>query len=213
MSDADERSWLRANKAYAGGGLKARPSAVRPDRSREVVMHVAGRIYGWAGLKSHLDYLTRDGTVPGETQSGKLIEGEGKVAALHRDWMLAQHVYSDPKRRHDASHAVHMVISMPEGTDREAAHDAARAWARAHLRSYDWMIVQHTDIERPHSHISIRSVGRDNRRFHMTTAQLTEWREGLAREMQARGIEATATRWKPEAEPERGDRYLEPGRA
>lgn len=200
-----DRSWLVAFKAYTGGGHSARPSSGQRDRATEVVIHVANRIYGYAGLRSHLDYLTRDGSVPGETQSGKVIQGEEAVARLHRDWMLAQHVESVPGRRHDASHAVHLVISSPAGTDRDAAHDAARAWAKAHLRGYDWIIIRHDNIDRPHSHISVRSVGKDNRRFGPKRDEFMKWRDGLAREMQARGIDATATRWQPEAQrdPER----------
>ena len=59
------------------------------NRTPEVVVKITGRSRGLVHLKQHLDYITRNGRLQGETQDGTTIATRSDVRGLHDDWLLA----------------------------------------------------------------------------------------------------------------------------
>ena len=163
------------------------------NRTPEVVVKITGRSRGLVHLKQHLDYITRNGRLLGETQDGSEIATRSDVRGLHDDWLLANALTERGKSNPKAAQSVGVILSMAAGTPPDRLHDAARAWARESLPNNDWLMVRHEDKDHPHVHVTIRAVGHDGRRLVTGPADLQRWRETFARELRRHGIEAEAT--------------------
>lgn len=162
-------------------------------RTPEVVVKITGRSRGLVHLKQHLDYITRNGRLLGETQDGTKIVTRADVRELHDDWLVANALSERSNPNSTAAQSVGVILSMRAGTPPDRLHEAARAWARESLPNNDWLMVRHEDKDHPHVHVTIRAVGYDGRRLVTGPADLQKWRETFARELRRHGIEAEAT--------------------
>ena len=96
-------------------------------RAPEVMVKITGRTKSVGHLKSHLEYITRNGELAGETEQGALLVGRVGLKDLQSRW--ADDAALDDRRRRDGSLSVNIILSMPAGTDAAAVKDAARAFA------------------------------------------------------------------------------------
>lgn len=207
MSDDFEHVWrlpgtVKGQDARGDGGrhgpistsAKARLRRI-VNRTPEAVVRLTGRTRGSAGhLKSHLDYITRNGRLQAETQDGRLITDHAGLRALQDDWLLANAAESRGRNTPNATQSVALILSMPPGTPPDRVEDAARSWARGTLGGkYDWVMARHDDTDHAHVHVTVRAVGFDGRRLAPGPADLQQWRERFARELRRLGVEAEAT--------------------
>jgi type IV secretory pathway VirD2 relaxase len=89
---------------------------------------------------------------------------------------------------------MHLVLSMPEGTEPEAVRAAARQFCRrTYGDNHEYVFGLHTDERHPHCHVSVKCLGFDGRRLNPRKADLQAWREGFAEAMEEQGYEAEAT--------------------
>ena len=161
-------------------------------RAPEVMVKITGRTKSVEHLKSHLDYITRNGELTGETEQGTLLAGRDGLKDLQQRW--ADDAALDNARRRDGSLSVNVILSMPAGTDEIAVKDAARAFAiETFGGNHDFVFVQHLEDKHPHVHLTVRSLGYNGRRLNPRKADLQIWRERFAGELRLRGIEAEAT--------------------
>jgi type IV secretory pathway VirD2 relaxase len=208
MADGDDRVWRlpvtvkgRDVKLKEGGGTRPLSSSAKArlrrivNRAPEAMVKVTGRSRGGAGhLKSHLDYITRNGRLQAETQDGTRITDRAGLRALHDDWLLANAAESRGKAGPNAAQSVAIILSMPPGTPPDRVEAAARTWARETFAGqYDWLMARHDDTGHPHVHVTVRAVGRDGRRLAPGPDDLQQWRERFARELRRLGVEAEAT--------------------
>ncbi|WP_224761363.1 relaxase/mobilization nuclease domain-containing protein [Brevundimonas aurantiaca] len=185
------------------------PTVLRPSRNRdqdpvarfvrvarrapEVMVKVTGRTRDGDHLKAHLDYISRNGAVALEGPDGERLDGRAEVRALARDW--AEEFAMEPGRRRDASISLSIVLSMPAGADAVRLHDAARAFAAETFgERFAYVFALHDEGRHPHVHLTVRRLGRDGERLNPRKADLQIWREGFARALRNRSIEAEATR-------------------
>lgn len=157
------------------------------------MVKITGRSRGTVHLKQHLDYITRNGKLLGETQDGTTIESRADLRALHDDWIAGNALTERSKPNPTAAQSVGVILSMPAGTPPDRVHEAARTWARESLPNNDWLLVRHEDKDHPHVHLTVRAVGYDGKRLVTGPADLQRWRETFARELRRLGIEAEAT--------------------
>lgn len=161
-------------------------------RVPEVMVKITGRTRDGGHLQRHLDYISRNGKLPLEGPDGERLEGRAAVDALAEDW--AAEVAAEPRRRRDAPVSLSVVLSMPAGTDPLRVRDSARAFALATFgERFPWVFALHTDDRHPHVHLTVRMLGRDGERLNPRKADLQAWREGFARALRAREVEAEAT--------------------
>lgn len=177
----------------AGGGAAVRARLVRlVNRAPEVMVKVTGRTRDPGHLFAHLDYITRHGDLQAEDRDGAVMNGRDELRALALDWSAA--AMSDPRWRANSPVSLSIVLSMPAATDAAAMRDGARrfAWETFGDR-FDYVFVLHTDTAHPHVHLAVRALGDDGRRLNPKKADLAAWREGFARALRERGVEAEAT--------------------
>lgn len=165
------------------------------NKTPEAMVKVTGRSRGGAGhLKSHLDYITRNGKLGAETQDGERITDRARLRDLHDDWLLANAAEQRGKASPNAAQSVAIILSMPPGTPRDRVEDAARTWARDTLGGrYDYLLARHDDTKHPHVHVTVRAVGYDGKRLAPGPDDLQAWRERFARELRRLGVDAEAT--------------------
>ncbi len=157
------------------------------------MVKVTGRTRDGDHLKAHLDYISRNGAVALEGPDGERLDGRAEVRALARDW--AEEFAMEPGRRRDASISLSIVLSMPAGADAVRLHDAARAFAAETFgERFAYVFALHDEGRHPHVHLTVRRLGRDGERLNPRKADLQIWREGFARALRNRSIEAEATR-------------------
>lgn len=161
-------------------------------RAPEVMVKITGRTRDGAHLKAHLDYISRNGALALEGPDGERLQGRGQVRELAHNW--AEEFALEPGRRRDASITLSIVLSMPAGTDAVRLHDAARAFATAEFgERFPYVFALHDEGRHPHIHLTVRRLGRDGERLNPRKADLQAWREGFARALRDRSIEAEAT--------------------
>ena len=156
------------------------------------MVKITGKTKTVAHLKSHLEYITRNGELAAETETGAVMDGRQGLRDIQERW--ADDAELDSSRRRDGPLSHNMVFSMPPGTDPFAVKDAVRAFAiETFGGAHDYVFVQHLDDEHPHIHLTVRSLGYDGRQLNPRKADLATWREDFAGELRLRGVEAEAT--------------------
>jgi hypothetical protein len=182
LEDGGPRADARAAKAKVQRIVRRAP---------EVMVKITGRTKGIDHLKSHLEYITRNGDLAAETETGAEMSGRSGLRDLQERW--TDDVLLD-KRRANGTLSVNMILSMPPGTDGYTVRDAVRAFAIETFEGkHDYAFVLHQDDIHPHVHLTVRSCGHDGRRLNPRKADLHEWRERFAGELRLRGVEAEAT--------------------
>jgi len=183
-----------AGKRPLSSSAKARLARIA-NKAPEAMVKVTGRSRGGPGhLKSHLDYITRNGKLQAETQDGERITDRARLRDLHDDWLLANAAEQRGRPSPNAAQSVALILSMPPGTPRDRVEDAARTWARDTLGGrYDYLLARHDDTKHPHVHVTVRAVGYDGKRLAPGPDDLQAWRERFARELRRLGVEAEAT--------------------
>lgn len=161
-------------------------------KAPEVMVKITGKTKTVAHLKWHLEYITRNGELAAETETGFVMEGRQGLRDIQARW--ADDAELDEARRRDGPLSHNIIFSMPPGTDPTAVKDAVRAFAMEIFGGrHDYVFVQHLDDEHPHVHLTVRSLSYDGKRLNPRKADLAGWREQFAGELQLRGVEAEAT--------------------
>ncbi|WP_404513519.1 relaxase/mobilization nuclease domain-containing protein [Bradyrhizobium ottawaense] len=169
------------------------------------MVKITGRTKSVAHLKSHLEYITRNGELDAETEQGATLAGRSGLKDLQQCW--EDDASLDGKRRRDGSLSINIILSMPAGTDAVAVKDSARAFAiETFGDNHDYVFVQHLDNKHPHVHLTVRSLGHNGKRLNPRKADLQAWRERFAGELRLRGIAAEATPRRTRGQVRKADR-------
>lgn len=155
----------------------------------EVMVKISGNAKGAEHLKSHMDYISRNGQLELETETGEIIQGKDVVKQLHQSWL------QDPgKRRANTRDSTNIVLSMPKGTPVKALKEAVSVFAKKQFgENHQYVMALHTDADHPHVHLVVKALGFDGKRLHIKKGEPQMWRETFAKELRQQGIEAEAT--------------------
>ena len=169
-------------------------------RVPEVMIKVSGGARTLRGVRSHLDYIGREGKGEVETDDGARLQERGFEKDLVKDWDLdleAHRRYTEraiaagrkpPKLVHN------LVFSMPKGTPPEKLLQAVRTFAREKFAlQHRYAMALHTDQGHPHVHVVVKAVSEQDERLNIRKATLREWRRDFAQYLRELGIEANAT--------------------
>lgn len=157
----------------------------------EVMVKVSGGGKGMRAIKAHMDYISRNGDVALENESGEVIAGKDAVRDLRDEWKNS--LYGIPEES-GKKEAFNVVLSMPPGTDRKAVTDAAREFAKTEFAAnFQYIFATHDDEKHPHVHLCVKAQGIDGTRLNPRKADLQRWREGFAEALREHGIDANAT--------------------
>lgn len=178
--------------SWGGGGARTRRMlALTAKRTPEVMVKISKARKGSIEVKSHLDYISRNGKLTLEDQDEQKIKGRETIKDFLEEWKAAGRI-KEPSENRDA---FSIILSMPAGTDRDAVTNAAREFAKAEFaKKHRYVFVPHHDEKHSHVHLCVLSLGRDGTRLNPRKADLQRWREGFAEKLRENGIEANATK-------------------
>lgn len=177
-------------KSNRTGKLRAKANRVARGAT-EVMVKITGFGKGAGHVKAHLDYITRNGKMEMENDRGEVFTGKEDVKELFSDWKKD---FSDGERRKNQRDTMHMVLSMPEGTDSESVKRAVREFTKDTFGGkHEYVFVLHTDEPHPHCHVTVKCKGFDGTRLNPRKADLQQWREGFADKLRDQGVDAEAT--------------------
>lgn len=159
--------------------------------SPEAVVKLASWGSGASSARDQLDYISREGDLTLEMSDGTTLETREEIRELVDDWSDRFSHRKDGKARN----TVHLVLSTPPGTDRDAALAAGRDWSEETFGDkHEYVLVRHDDTDHPHVHIVAEVKGRDRSRFTVGPSDFHDMRERFAEKCRDRGIEMNATR-------------------
>lgn len=164
-------------------------------KAPEAMVKVTGRQNGRSHVAANFSYIARIGW--GDDKELALLTSEGQtlttlaemneLAGQWHAWEL-----QDDARRKGAT-SLSFILSMPEGTDPDRLHAAARAFAEDEMEGRRWVMGLHTDRDHPHVHLTVARRDLDGRRFHPNKEDLFRYRQIFAEKLRSQGIEANAT--------------------
>lgn len=189
----------------AGGGSTARSSRPRSSSPKatakavnatvkkkpQVMVKVSGSSKGCDKAQAHASYIGRNGKVELEDETGKKFTGAEQKDAL-KAWqaMGLPEKDSDGKRKE----ALHMVFSMPNGTNPEAMKTAVKNLVEEEFSGHKYFIAQHLDTNNPHCHVLLCASDDRGARLSIKKDDLHNYRVNFVSKLAEQGIEATASR-------------------
>jgi len=186
----------KANSTRNFRAIASRLSARNATSSSEVMVKITGFGKGGSHVRSHLDYIARNGKLELENDRGEVFDTQAKVREYFKDWEAD---LGNSKRHKNQRDTMHLVLSMPEATDPEAVRSAARAFAKElYGHNHEYVMALHhpgndKDSKQPHVHLSVKCLGFDETRLNPGRADLQHWRETFADKLRDIGVDATAT--------------------
>jgi len=181
-----------AQKTTSGATRTRKTLAMTTKKVPEVMVKITGGGKGMKVIRAHLDYISRNGKEPLETELGEIVEGRDAIKELREDWEYG--AFGVIPEESNQRQAFNIILSMPAGTDRVAVHNAAREFAREQFGDRKYVFASHHDEPHPHVHICVAARGFDGTRLNPRKAVLQAWRESFAEHLREHGIEANATR-------------------
>ena len=155
----------------------------------------SGSSKGIAGVRNHLDYVSRNGEVRIETNDGEKLNGKRAVRGLVADWKrlgIAEHT------KH--KEALNIVLSMPPGTPPEAVLNAARNFAAEQFDGHKYAFGLHHESDKegepphPHVHLCVLVRNQFGERLNPRKNDLFEWRVRFAEKLRDEGVLCAATK-------------------
>lgn len=201
---------LQKGKAISAKTVRARLSAMAK-KAPEVMVKVSGGGKGMKAIRPHLEYISRNGKIELENQSGEVIEGREGLNDLFYEWKNgAVRIEEDS----DLKQAFNVVFSMPEGTDPIAVKRAVRDFAAKEFADHQYVMALHTfdtdpdknPSRHPHVHLAVKAYSEDGVRLNPRKADLQHWREGFAEALREHGVEAAASKRQQRLKQERGEK-------
>jgi hypothetical protein len=188
----NKRNQGRGRKALkAGTGLANLKAAAlkHPEVMVKIPKRISGASKGMKGVRNHIDYISRNGELPLETQDGETLTGKKEYNPLTEEWKKLN-IPEESKYRE----ALNVVLSMPAGTNPEAVKNAAREFAKDQFDGHQYVFALHTDQPHPHVHICVLMRDEFGQRMNPRKNDLFEWRVRFAEKMREQGVPCAATK-------------------
>jgi hypothetical protein len=173
-----------------GRGLGVRlPLAERLRAARRVpqaVVKVVSFPRGRKRLTELMAYISRDGTLSLETESGDSVTSLEDQKELSGLWARS----FDGRKR--SRQAVHIVFSMPRGSNPEALRKAVRTVLSRQFLGHRFVFGVHEDRQHPHAHAVVHMRG-PKKKLELRKADLRELREVFAEAAREQGVMLAAS--------------------
>ena len=152
----------------------------------QAVVKVTSFCHGPRHATRHLDYITRQGDLPLEKDSGEVLLDREEQQAVLADW-----VFDSRKRSRDTAN---IVFSMPPGADLEALRRSVRKVGLRAFEGHEWVFAVHNDRHHPHAHMMVAMRGWDSdKKMRLRKADLFELRKVFAEAAREEGVQLAAT--------------------
>lgn len=186
-----------AAKAFTSRARIRAQIARTTQRTPEVMVKITNRLgagKGMSAIREHLSYISRNGKLELETDTGELISDKASRASHTREWQeqVRGKPIADVSSRREA---FNIILSMPAGTPPHKVREAASEFLKEEFGDkHRYCFVLHTDTDKPHVHACVLAAPlTKGKRLNPRKADLQRWREGFAEQLRQQGIDANAT--------------------
>lgn len=164
----------------------------------EVMVKISSYSKTRTGLKMHVDYLSRESTLPVYTHVGdeftdvqEALGHETKLQSLHVWANAVDTANTNPHKSRRLT--ANIVLSMPPGVHEEGFREGVRTFLIDQFDGHDYLTVFHDDQDHYHAHVVVATEGYDGSRLATDREDLQLWRERFAMHLENEGIAADAT--------------------
>ena len=155
---------------------------------RQAIVKVTSFSHGFRGVRDHLDYISREGELALEKDTGEVLEGREMQKELVADWLVD---FDASKKSRDTAN---IVFSMPPGSNVEALRAAVRNTAAKAFPNHEWVFAIHQDRNHPHAHMVVKMRGKEKgKKLQLKKAELYKLRETFAEASREQGVELAAS--------------------
>lgn len=184
----------KGNKHFAARQQNARQVIQSiTKRTPEVMAKITG-FSGVGGIAAHINYIGGKCDKTIENDQGELFTGKENQELAYSDWIDDIQSFPKGKSSKTGRDVMHLVLSMPAGTDPQKVRDAARNFAKKEFsHNHEYLFALHTDEAHPHVHLAVKMRGHNNKKLNIKNNDFQKWREGFAEELRALGVAALAT--------------------
>lgn len=166
--------------------LGARLQAARG--TPQAVVKVISYGHGAKAVSQSIDYISREGELPLETESGDIVLGRAEQKELVKNWSR------DFGSRKGSRDSVHLAFSMPKGSDPEKLRGAVRTVLGRHFPGQEAVFAIHTDRPHPHAHVVIKMRSRETgKQLRLNMPEIHKLREAFAKAACEQGVELAAS--------------------
>lgn len=186
-----------ASKAFFSHARMRAQIARTTRRSPEVMVKITNRLgagKGMAAIRNHLTYISRNGKLDLETDTGEHLIDKATIADYANELKYQVRGRSIPEVS-NRREAFNIILSMPAGTPSGKVREAAREFLEEEFGGkHRYCFTLHTDTDKPHVHACVQAAPiRKGKRLNPRKADLQRWREGFAEQLRHNGIDANAT--------------------
>ncbi len=179
-------------KIVKGRGLSVKIPLVERMRAArgvpQAVVKVISYGHGAKSVSGTIDYISREGELELETESGDLVQGREERKELVRNWSR------DFGQRKESRDSVHIAFSMPRGSDPEALRRAARAVLTEYFAGHEFVFAVHQDRPHPHAHAVVKMRSRKTgKKLRLNRPELHKLREVFAEAAREQGVMLAAS--------------------
>jgi type IV secretion system T-DNA border endonuclease VirD2 len=167
----------------------SRAERIRAARGvRQAIVKVSSYSRGAKGVADNLRYISRNGELELEKDTGEVIKTLEDQKDLIASWAID---FDNRKRSRDTAN---IIFSMPPGSPVEALRGAARATGARAFPDNEWVFAIHEDRAHRHAHMSVKMRGRENgKKLELRKADLRQLREIFAQASREQGVELAAS--------------------
>jgi len=168
------------------GTLKQRVRVAKrlPQAMVKITSHNRGR----KQVGARLHYISKEGELSLETDEGLSLDTPEEIDAYLDHWVR------DFSRRKNGRDGMSLVMSLPHGTDKEAARSSARDFLQeVFADNHSYAFAAHDDKDHYHVHAVIKMRGHDGKQLVTDKADLRAWREAFAECAKAHGVHLDAS--------------------
>lgn len=158
------------------------------DKKGQAVVKVSSYSKSSGRAKAHLDYISRNGKLDLEDPFGNQLTDRDEIKDLVDSWS------ADSDNRKNSRLTANVVLSAPEGSDRNAVKKSAREFARERfMDNHDYLFATHDDTDNPHVHLVVKMRGYNGEKLRLGKKELHEMRKQFAERLRVNGIDVDAT--------------------
>lgn len=154
----------------------------------QAVVKVLSYSHGTPGVKASMKYISKDGELPLETESGDVVIGCVEQKELVKNWSR------DFGNRKNSRDSVHLTFSMPKGSDPEALRGAVRTVLSKSFPGHESVFAIHQDRPHPHAHVVVKMRSRESgKQLRINRPEIQQLREAFAEAATEQGVELAAS--------------------
>lgn len=166
--------------------------------SNEVMVKITSSGKNLKAIKSHMDYISRNGEIQLEDEQGLVYKGREEVREL-RDYLRDNGVKIKKKNevKREYRQTMNIVFSMRDkGISEDKIKKAVKATLRKLYPDNMFVLAYHGDTDNPHCHVILKIADNNGNRININLHDLQEIRTHFAKYLNSLSVEAKATQFK-----------------